>query len=102
MRWRDISSSPGRAAGIDVDRDQRFGLVDHDVTAGAQLHRRREHRVELALNAHPREQRLAVAILPHRAHVRGHQHFHEIAGFLITGFTGDLDFVDFLIVEIAQ
>ena len=92
----------GGAAGIDVDRNQRLGLVDHDVAAGAQLHGRREHRVELALDAHPREQRLAVAILLHRPHVRGHQHLHEVAGFLIAGFAGDLDFVDFLVVEIAQ
>ena len=56
-----------RAAGVDVDRDQRFGLVDDDVAAGAQLHGRREHRVELALDAHAREQRLAVAIGLHRA-----------------------------------
>ena len=89
-------------AGVDVDRHQRLGLVDHDVAAGAQLHGRREHRVELALDAHPREQRLAVAILPDRAHVRRHQHLHEIAGFLIAGFAGDLDFVDFLVVEVAQ
>ena len=92
----------GGAAGIDVDRNQRFGLVDHDVAAGAQLHGRREHRVELALDAHPREQRLAVAILLHRPHVGGHQHLHEVAGFLVAGFAGDLDFVDFLVVEIAQ
>ena len=39
------------AAGVDVDRDQRLGLVEHDVAAGAQLHDRREHRVELALDA---------------------------------------------------
>src|SRR3984957_2390745 len=93
---------PSRAAGVDVDRDQRLGLVDHDVAAGAQLHRRREHRVELALHPHPREQRLAVAVLLHRAHIRGHQHLHEIAGFLIAGFAGDQDLVDFLVVEIAQ
>ena len=92
----------GRAAGVDVDRNQRFGLVDHDVAAGAQLHGRREHRIELALDPHPREQRLAVAILPDRPHVRGHQHLHEVAGFLIAGFAGDLDFVDFLVVEVAQ
>ena len=46
------------AAGVDVDGDQRLGLVDHDVAAGAQLHGRREHRVELALDAVAREQRL--------------------------------------------
>src|SRR5260370_4959411 len=92
----------GRAAGIDVDRNQRFGVVDHDAAAGSQLHGRREHRIQLAFDPHPREQRLAVAILFDRAHVRGHQHLHEIAGFLIAGFAGDLDFVDFLVVEVAQ
>ncbi len=49
----------GGAAGVDVDRDQRLGLVDHDVAAGAQLHDRREHRVELALDAVAGEERLA-------------------------------------------
>ncbi|OIQ76201.1 hypothetical protein GALL_421230 [mine drainage metagenome] len=92
----------GRAAGVDVDRNQRLGLVDHDVATGPQLHGRREHRVELALDAHAREQRLAVAILPDRAHIRRHQHFHEVARFLITGFAGDQNLVDFLVVEIAQ
>ena len=38
------------AAGIDVDGDQRLGLVEHDVAARAQLHRRREHGVELVLD----------------------------------------------------
>src|SRR6202171_6671319 len=51
---------PGRTAGIDVDRNQSFGLVDHDVTAGSQLHRAREYRVKLALDSHPREQRMGV------------------------------------------
>src|SRR3984885_16209070 len=60
----------GRAARIDVDRNQSFGLVDDDIAAGSQLHRRREHRIELALDTHAREQWLAVAILPDRAYVR--------------------------------
>jgi len=51
----------------------------------------------MALDAHPREQRLAVAILPHRPHVGGHQHLHEVAGFVIAGLAGDLDFVDQLL-----
>ncbi len=57
----------GRTARVHVDRDQSFGLVDDDIATGAQLHGRREHRVQLALDAHAREQRLAVAILLHRA-----------------------------------
>ena len=51
----------GGAAGVHVDRDQRLGLVDHDVAAGLELHGRREHRVELALDAIAREDRLRVS-----------------------------------------
>ncbi len=40
----------GRAARVDVDGDQRLGRVDHDVAAGAQLHRRRMHGVELVFH----------------------------------------------------
>src|SRR3984957_20145855 len=52
----------GGAPGVDVDRDQRLGLVDHDVAARAQLDDRREHRVELALDAVAGEDRLALVI----------------------------------------
>ena len=50
-----------RAAGVHVDGDQRLGLVDHDIAAGAQLHRRAEHGVELRLDLVPEEQRLAAS-----------------------------------------
>ena len=42
-----------RAARVDVDGDQRLGLVDDQVAAGAELHRRRQHRVELRLDLVP-------------------------------------------------
>ena len=47
-----------RAARVDVDRDQRLGLVDHQIAAGAQLHGGRQHRVELGLDLVAGEQRL--------------------------------------------
>ena len=46
-----------RAAGIDVDRDQRLGRVDDDVAAGAELHDRRVDRVELAFHLETVEER---------------------------------------------
>ena len=52
----------GGAAGIDVDGDQRLGLIEHDVAAGAQLHRGREHAVELALDPVTRQQRLRIGV----------------------------------------
>ncbi len=92
----------GGAARVDVDRDQRLGLVDDDIATGAQLHGRREHGVQLALDAHAREQRLAVAIEFDRAHARRHQHLHEVARLAIAGFARHLDLVDLLVVEVAQ
>src|SRR6516162_9812597 len=81
-RWRDSSSSPKGlmrdlvrrlqiglerglldialargAARVDVDRDQRLGLVDDDVAAGAQLDDGIVNRVELALDLVAGEQR---------------------------------------------
>ena len=55
------------AARVDVDRDQRLGLVDHDVAAGAKLHDRLEHGVELALDAVAREHRQRVVVALHVA-----------------------------------
>ena len=41
----------GGAPRVDVDRDQRLGLVDDDVAAGTQGHLRREHGVELGFDS---------------------------------------------------
>ena len=51
-----------RLAGVDVDGDQRFGLVDDEVAARAQRHVRAEHGVELPLDLVAREERLGVLI----------------------------------------
>ena len=60
--WRTISRTASRfalssvsssvvladeAAGVDVDRDQRLGLVDHDVAAGRQPDLRAQRALEL-------------------------------------------------------
>ena len=52
----------GGAPGVDVDRDQRLGLVDDDVAAGLQRHLRLQHAVELRLDAEAREDRRRLAI----------------------------------------
>ena len=91
-----------RAAGVDVDRDQRLGLVDHDVAAGLELHDRREHGVELALDAVAREQRLAVAIGLHVLRMARHEHAHEVLGLAVGVVARDQDLVDVLVVEVAD
>ena len=35
--WRFAKEGDDKFAGVDVDRDESLGLVDHDVAAGAQL-----------------------------------------------------------------
>ena len=55
----------GRAARVDVDGDQRLGLVDDDVAARLQRHLIGEHRVELRLDAGLGEHRLRVAVELH-------------------------------------
>ena len=52
-----------RLAGVDVDGDERFGLVDDEVAARAQRHVRAEHGVELPLDLEAREQRLGLLVV---------------------------------------
>ncbi len=52
-----------RLAGVDVDGDQRLGLVDDQVAARAQRHVRAEHGVQLPLDLEAREQRLGLLIV---------------------------------------
>ena len=81
----------GRATGVDVDRDQRLGLVDHDVAAGAQLHGRREHRIELALDPVAGEDRLAVLVGLHVFGMARHEHAHEVLGISVALIALDQD-----------
>ncbi len=95
-----------RAAGIDVDRDQRLGLVDDQITAGAQRHGRRQHRVELRLDLVAGEQRLSagavVAPGDHLAGMRRHQHAHELVRGLEAGFAIDDNLVEIARIDIAD
>ena len=90
------------AAGIDVDRDQRLGLIEHDVTARTQLHYRREHGVELTLDAVAREDRQPFVVEFHVLGMARHEHAHELFRFLVGVVSRDQDLVDLLVVEIAD
>ena len=91
-----------RLARVDVDGDQRLGLVDHQIAARAQRHVRAEHRVQLPLDLEPREQRLRLAVLDDVAGVARHQHAHEFMSFLMRNTSGDDDLLDVLVVEVAD
>jgi hypothetical protein len=56
----DVAAAGG-ARRVDVDGDQRLGVVDDDAAAGGQVHRVRVGRLDLALDLVAREQRDVVA-----------------------------------------
>ncbi len=90
------------AAGVDVDGNQRLGLIDDDVAAGAQRHRGREHGIELGFDMVTLKQRHGLVVGLHVAHMAGHQHAHEVARVLITRIAFDDDLGDVLVVQIAD
>ncbi len=92
----------GGAAGVDVDRDQRLGLVDDDVAAGLQSHLRLQHAVQLGLDAVAGQDRRGLAIGLNHLCVARHQHAHEVLGLAVAVLAGDQDLVDVLVVEVAH
>ena len=91
-----------RLAGVDVDGDQRLGLVDDDVAARLQRHLRREHRIELALDHEAREDRRRVLVGLDVLGMARHEHAHEVLGLAIAFVAGHQDLVDVLVVEVAD
>ena len=88
--------------GIDVDRDQRLGLVDDDIAARFQGDGGREHRVQLGLDMHALEQRHAVLVLVDMLGMAGHQHAHEVLGVAVALFAFHHDVLHVLVVEVAD
>ena len=92
-----------RAAGIDVDRDQRLGLVDDDVAARAQLRDRRVDRVDLALDLEAVKQPdLRIAIRLYALCMARHQRPHECLGSAVALLAFDLHLVDVARIKIAD
>ena len=91
-----------RPAGVDVDRYQRFGWVDHDITARFQLYDRLIHGVQLVFDMVALEQGHRVGIMLHTLGMAWHQQLHEILGGFIPFRTFDEDFLDILIIDIAD
>jgi hypothetical protein len=73
----------GRTAGIDVDRDQRLGLVDDDVATRTQLRDRRVDGVDLALPEAVQQPDLRVAVGADPLGVARHRCAHEGLGGLV-------------------
>src|SRR5208337_4844708 len=90
------------AAGINVDRYQRFRLIEHDVAARAQLHNGRKHGIELTLDSMAGEDRQPVPVRFHVLGMARHEHAHKLSGFLVGHLTRNKNFVDLLVIEVAD
>ena len=99
----------GGTARVDVDGDQRLGLVDHQVAAGFELDGGDQHGVELVFHAVLGEERLScptrTAFGPPELYflgVAGHQHAHEVARGAPALFAVNDHFVDVARVAVAD
>ena len=91
----------GRARRVDVDRDQRFGMVDHDGAARRQRHGARIGGFDLVLDLEARKQRHIVVVPLDLVHVVRHHHAHERACLLFDFLGVDQDFADIGLEVIA-
>ena len=73
----------GGARGVDVDGGQRFGLVDHDRTAGGQAHVALIRAFDLRFDLEAVEQRDVVGVVLELAQGLRHHLLHELAGGLV-------------------
>ena len=73
-----------RASRVHIDGDQRFGRVDDQIAARAQLHLRAIHGVELTFDLVAREQRDAVPVGLHLGAMARNERAHKILGDAVT------------------
>ena len=91
-----------RLARVDVDGDERLGLVDDDIAARPEHHLRREHRRQLPLDLEADEDGLRLLVGLHVLGVARHEHAHEVLGLAIGLVARDQHLVDVLVVEVAD
>ncbi len=92
----------GRARGVDVDREQRLGMVDDHRAAGGQTDFPGERRFDLRLDLEAREQRCGVVVALEFAQVVRHDLLKKIARVLEDLLRVDQDFADVFAHVVAQ
>ena len=92
----------GSATRVDVNRDQRFGMVDHDGAARRQVHLTRISRFDLMFNLEAREKRYVVMVTLHTIDVVRHHLAHEGLCLLEDVVGIDEDFADIRLEVIAD
>ncbi len=91
-----------RACRVHVDRDQRFGVVDHDRTTAGQLHHAGIGRFDLVFDLEAREQRRIVAVALDAGRVFGHHVRHELLCLVVHVIGVDQDVADVMVEIVAD
>jgi len=92
----------GGAGGVDVDRDQRFGMVDDDHATAGQPDLALEGRFDLALDLIAAEQRHLVIVEFELLQVVGHHLLDELTSALVDIAVINEDFADIRAQVVAQ
>ena len=93
---------PRRAPGIDVDRHQRLGLVNHQIAAGFEPHRGAVYRLKLFFDLVFQEDRECFLVMLDPAGMARHQHFHEVMRFTIGLRALHIHRLDVLVIKVAH
>ena len=92
----------GAARGVDVDRHQRLGVIDHDAAARGQRHLVRVRGLDLALDLVSREDRDVVVVELELAQVARHEALHVVLRLGEDLLLVDQDFTDVVGQVVAQ
>ena len=84
----------GGACRVDIDRNQRFRMVDHDAAARGQVDRMREGRFYLAFDLVTGKERHRIRVMLEFARVLRHYLLDKLVGFLVGLLVVDEDFAD--------
>ncbi len=91
-----------RLAGVHIDRNQGFGLVDDEIAAGFQLDGRGVDGIELLLDRFGHEKRVFLFPLLNLLGLARHDELGEILRFAIGLFTMNKDLLDILVEHVAH
>src|SRR5471032_425953 len=97
----DVGAAGG-ARRVDVDGNERFGVVDDDGAARRQRHGARVGRFDLVFNLETREQRHIVAVALHAVHHVGHHVAHELVRLFVDIVGIDQDLADIGLEVVAD
>ncbi len=92
----------GRAAGVDIDGDQGFRVVNDDGAAGRQAHFTREGGFDLVFDLEAGEQRDLVLVQFHASDITRHDVVHELYGLFMDVRRVDQDLADIGLEVIAD